>query len=138
LSNAEELAHGTNPLRADTDGDGLDDAHELNTSLTDPQRADSDGDGRPDGSELIAGTGPRDPLSRLAITSAAWVPGGFVLGWSAVAGKTYRVVRSPTPGFESYDVTAAGVPAVVPETTRTDTTIDPGNEPRMFYRVEVE
>ncbi|MCU0780802.1 MAG: hypothetical protein MUF04_06845 [Akkermansiaceae bacterium] len=135
---ADELAYGTDPRFADTDGDGLDDAYELNTTLTDPLRADTDGDGINDGAELIAGTDPEDALSRFAIRSVRWEAGGFRLAWSAVAGKSYRVVRSDTPGFGDSDVVASGIPAVVPETTRTDTTANPSVTPRMFYRVEVE
>lgn len=52
LTNDEETALGTNPLLADTDGDGLRDNHELRTSLTSPLLADTDSDGLSDGYEL--------------------------------------------------------------------------------------
>ncbi|MBN1944368.1 MAG: hypothetical protein JW797_01775 [Bradymonadales bacterium] len=51
----------------DSDGDGLSDSYETNTTYTDPHDADSDDDGLPDGTEvygtgLLAPYGPTDPL----------------------------------------------------------------------------
>ncbi|RVU83943.1 OmpA family protein [Leucothrix sargassi] len=57
LLSADELANGTNPLLADTDGDELDDALETNGGLgTDPTNPDSDGDGISDGLEVGSNT----------------------------------------------------------------------------------
>jgi len=42
----------TNPQRADTDGDGLNDSYEALTLLTDPTSFDTDGDGISDGVEI--------------------------------------------------------------------------------------
>jgi hypothetical protein len=62
LTNDEEAALGTDPENADTDGDGLRDAAEVD--YTDPLNADTDGDGFSDGDEdLIYGTDPNDPNS---------------------------------------------------------------------------
>lgn len=47
-----ELAEGTDPLAADTDGDGLTDGAELSEYDTDPSIADTDGDGLEDGPEV--------------------------------------------------------------------------------------
>lgn len=52
LSNFEEFEAHTNPLLADTDGDGLSDADEVNTYLTDPLNTDSDNDGIGDDDEV--------------------------------------------------------------------------------------
>ena len=57
LSNAEEQAKGTDPLKADTDGDGLTDGFEVNKSKTDPLKADSDNDGIVDSREDLDGDG---------------------------------------------------------------------------------
>ena len=56
ISNASELAAGTDPYDADTDGDGLTDDQEpaLGTNRLD---ADTDNDGLADGAELEAGAG---------------------------------------------------------------------------------
>ena len=42
----------TNPSKADTDGDGLNDGEEVNTYHTDPLKQDTDGDGLTDGDEV--------------------------------------------------------------------------------------
>lgn len=52
LTNAEEYSLGTDGADADTDGDGLNDGREVNTTSTDPFRADSDNDGLMDGAEV--------------------------------------------------------------------------------------
>jgi hypothetical protein len=52
LSSAQEAAHGTDPLKADTDGDGLTDSAEVNIYYTNPVQADTDGDGLTDGAEV--------------------------------------------------------------------------------------
>src|SRR5690606_2266131 len=52
LTNLEEYAAETHPNLADTDGDGLSDAAEINTHLTNPLIADTDGDGLGDGQEI--------------------------------------------------------------------------------------
>ena len=54
------LGHGTDPLRADTDGDGLDDGAEVALGTL-PTSVDSDGDGLDDDVEIGLGT---NPLSR--------------------------------------------------------------------------
>lgn len=48
-----ELAYGTSPTQADTDGDGLSDGEEVMTYGTSPTLADSDGDGLTDGEEAL-------------------------------------------------------------------------------------
>ena len=114
LTNAAEVALGTNPMKADTDGDGVRDADEVNIQLTDPLRGDTDGDGSPDGAELAAGTDPKSPASSLTITSGAFAPTGFTLQWPAQTSRKYRVLRSATPGFESYENIGLALPGVSP------------------------
>ncbi len=59
---AEVLTHKTDPLKADTDGDGLKDGEEVNTYTTDPLNPDTDGDGLSDGDELnTTQTDPKRP-----------------------------------------------------------------------------
>lgn len=61
LSDYEEVAkYKTNPKVADTDGDGLSDGQEVVTYKTDPLKADTDGDGLKDGEEVS--TYKTDPL----------------------------------------------------------------------------
>ncbi len=52
LTNGEELAAGTSPILADTDGDGLSDGDEILSHFTDPLNPDTDGDGLSDGDEI--------------------------------------------------------------------------------------
>jgi len=57
LLTIDEKSLSTDPLSADSDGDGLDDAIEVNGSLgTDPMNPDTDGDGISDGIEIGSNT----------------------------------------------------------------------------------
>jgi hypothetical protein len=53
LINSQELALGTDPFLADTDGDGLSDGDEVGIYRTDPLNPDTDGDGLSDGEEVL-------------------------------------------------------------------------------------
>ncbi len=72
VPNDREVSAGTDPARADTDGDGLTDAVELLTTMTDPRSTttyagtndkdvDTDRDGLGTAEELRRGTDPIDP-----------------------------------------------------------------------------
>lgn len=87
---------------------------------------------------MIAGTNPANPSSVLAITAMERNTAGHaVLRWSGVAGRTYRVLRSATPGFESSAALASGWPGFLPVTTFIDSTVGTA-APTGFYRVVVE
>ncbi|MGQ4892195.1 MAG: hypothetical protein ACP6IP_06865 [Candidatus Njordarchaeia archaeon] len=58
LTNLEEQAFGSNPMKNDTDDDGLTDWFEINVTHTDPAKRDTDGDGMPDGYEYDEGFNP--------------------------------------------------------------------------------
>lgn len=58
LTDEEEKRLGTNPQRADTDGDGLADGDEINIYHSDPLLYDTDGDGYNDGQEVAFGYSP--------------------------------------------------------------------------------
>ncbi len=58
LDDAAEAAIGTNPLVADSDGDGIVDGVEVHTFGTSPLLADTDGDGSNDGEEVTLGSDP--------------------------------------------------------------------------------
>ncbi len=61
LDNLGEMNAGTNPLLADTDGDGRSDGEEVHGEIvSDPTKPDTDGDGLNDGEELLAGTDPQN------------------------------------------------------------------------------
>lgn len=61
LTDREEAIYGTNPLRRDTDGDGLGDGTEVRKYRTNPLNPDSDSDGLSDGDEVQ--TYRTDPLN---------------------------------------------------------------------------
>ena len=64
LLDPDEISeHGTSPTNSDTDGDGLDDWHEINVSNTKPTEKDSDGDGLIDPAEIELSTNPNNPDS---------------------------------------------------------------------------
>ncbi len=58
LPDLDEYARGTDPKKADSDGDGIDDRREVRDLGTDPLKRDTDGDGTSDGDEIAAGTDP--------------------------------------------------------------------------------
>ena len=59
LTNDQELQQGTDPNKADTDGDGLTDGDEVRKYRTDPLNSDTDGDTYQYGAEVKAGYNPR-------------------------------------------------------------------------------
>jgi hypothetical protein len=63
--------------------------------------------------------------------------GSFVLSRPAVAGISYRVLRSTTPEFASFDVLAVGIEPAITPATYADATLPPGTS-TAFYRVQTE
>lgn len=61
LLDSEEAVLKTNPLKADSDDDGLTDYQEVKIYLTDPLKADTDGDTYLDGAEVKSGYNPNGP-----------------------------------------------------------------------------
>jgi hypothetical protein len=76
LSNAQELALGTDPRNPDTDGDGLTDGQEVALG-TDPLNSDTDGDGIPDkidSNPLVPASPPTiDPLAPIEVVESATI-----------------------------------------------------------------
>ncbi len=58
IEDTREETIGTDPLKSDTDGDGLSDGDEINIWKTNPLNPDTDGDGYTDGSEVANGYNP--------------------------------------------------------------------------------
>ena len=130
------LPGGSQQFNTDTDGDGLLDAWELTYfgNLNQTGSADSDGDGFDNAQEFAAGTDPTSAASALAIRLIAPRSSDFVVTFSSVAGKSYRVQRC--------DDLAAGIWNTVADVTATgDTTqaTDPGGTAQSwrFYRVRL-
>ena len=91
---ASEMLRLENVGPDDTDGDGLPDVEE-GTLGTDPAKADTDGDGQRDGFEVLhAGTDPRNGNSFFAITNVALAPNQVSLTWRSLPGKRYAIESS--------------------------------------------
>lgn len=70
LTDDEEAKLGTNPVLADTDGDGLSDYDEVKVYKTNPLKPDTDGDGSTDGVEVKKGYNPNGPGKLLDFEAA--------------------------------------------------------------------
>lgn len=103
LTTTQEQALGTDPLKADTDGDGLSDGDEVNTYLTNPLLADSDADGQSDSLEITAGTDPTNSVSTLKITGLSLGTNNIVdLQWSGATDRLYKVNCSTALPHDVY------------------------------------
>jgi hypothetical protein len=97
-------------------------------------KADDDGDGFTEEQEIAAGTDPRDPLSRLSVTTSGLSGSNFTVTWASVIGKTYHVDYSSnlstwtTISGSSRTATAESCSATFSGVTGT----------RLFFRVVVE
>jgi hypothetical protein len=100
--------------------------------------SDWDEDGSSDLSEYWAGTNPTNNVSFLGVVGNEVRTSGaaFIIRWSSVAGKTYRIERATNlmAGFNANVKT--GITATPTMNTETDTTA--GVEGPVFYRVRLE
>jgi hypothetical protein len=138
LTTDQESALGTDPLKSDTDGDGLTDGDEVNVYHTNPLMTDSDSDGALDGQEIAAGTLANDPDSSFKVVHVETAAGGqLILKWNGTAGRTYRINRRTDLKQLGYDTIATGLPGVDPYT---EYPIPPSDQtlPTSFYWVEME
>ncbi len=111
LTNLEEFQRGTDPQKADTDGDGLKDGDEVNVYHTNPLLYDTDGDGLGDGLEVQTGSDPLDPASfnlAAALQSIQAAPASFrIISNTALGGgsKQLRITGQLIDGH-TLDVTS--------------------------------
>ncbi|MBX3746548.1 MAG: lamin tail domain-containing protein [Verrucomicrobiae bacterium] len=98
----------TPPPAWDTDFDGMPDewelAHGLDPNNPADAHLDSDGDGLTNLEEYLAGTDPRDPGSTLRLTARQDTPDTLVLGFHAIAGRSYSILVRDHPGFGAWHV----------------------------------
>lgn len=69
LTNITEISLGTSLTNKDTDGDGLTDGEEVNNHKTNPLKADTDEDGVDDKKEIEIGTDPLNPNEMFSVTA---------------------------------------------------------------------
>ena len=122
---------------ADSDSDGMPDSWEAANgfAINDPTDAarDADGDGATNLYEFIAGTDPHAIASVLRATANATNPGGVVISFQAVAGKSYQIQRSDSLAAGSWQIvetipSSAGGSEIVTDTGSSGAR-------RRFYRV---
>ncbi len=107
LANGEESQWGTDPNRADTDGDGLVDGVEVNQYGSNPLQVDSDGDGMADGAEVNAGRNPtiaETPTPTVTLTPSPTVTRLPALTPTPTA--TPTLTPSPTPSLQAQQLQA--------------------------------
>jgi pSer/pThr/pTyr-binding forkhead associated (FHA) protein len=111
LTYGEEKALGTNPGKADTDGDNLSDYKEVKEYKTDPTDVDTDSDGMNDNNEIERGTNPnkRPRIMYDFVTKAnkaVWMSGvgdrlvlnTLVIPWTSVKAGS-QLTLSPDPNI---------------------------------------
>jgi hypothetical protein len=86
LSDTEEVSLGTDPMKTDTDQDGVDDLAEVTWTHTDPLLADTDGDGALDGFELEYDLDPLDAASH-----------PYTMGWPMALPEDKAAIVPPFP-----------------------------------------
>ena len=136
LLNADEQTAGSDPLEIDSDSDGLTDGEEVHDHATSPMKPDSDRDRQSDADELAAGTNPVDTMSRFTAAISPRTAGApAAVMWEGVAGRSYRVVRSPELGTFNLDFLQGGIAGIDGPMLFQD---ENPPEPRAFYWIEVE
>jgi len=97
LTNKEEYDIGTLIRQADTDGDQINDGEETKPGedgyVTNPLLADSDGDGLADQVEILTGSDPTDAASfnlAQALTSLEVSPVNFILSYNTVSSEASK------------------------------------------------
>jgi hypothetical protein len=120
---------------SDTDMDGLSDAIEIGTYGTDPTRADTDGDLMNDGDELAADVDPTDPDSLLAITALYVGVEGQDISWTGGSGAVL-VLEYKTNLFDLAEAWKPAVTAMPPLSTTEHRTVNVSNSP-AFFRIRV-
>ncbi|MEO7101043.1 MAG: autotransporter-associated beta strand repeat-containing protein, partial [Luteolibacter sp.] len=95
--------------------------------------ADPDGDGMTNAQEFAAGTDPTNAASVLKVTNLAVSGNDFIVSFSTVSGKTYRVERSDTLEAGSWTTVQGNIAG----TGGTVQVTDPGvaTQSKRFYRI---
>lgn len=127
----------TTEFVADSDDDGLLDAWELAYfgSLSASPGSDPDSDGLTNLQEQNAGTNPLDAASVLRIVRVEFTGSEVNLGFTSIAGKTYRVEAANALAPNAWTVVADNVPGIDDVLQISD--FDNGGSGQRFYRVRL-
>jgi len=123
-------------ISTDTDGDGMDDAWELQyfTDLSRNGSGDFDGDGATDLAEFLAGTLPNNAASVFKILPNPSVASGSVtVQWQAVTGRTYRLQFKNSLSQTNWQDVLGDVAAGGPVGSKVDATA--AGQKNRSYRV---
>jgi outer membrane protein OmpA-like peptidoglycan-associated protein len=99
------MKYKTDPLKADTDGDGLNDGDEVMKHHTDPLKADTDGGSVSDGKEVANGTNPLDPSDDVPKPTMATIEVGKAMVLKGIVFETAKATIDPSSEsalMESY------------------------------------
>ncbi len=98
MSMAFMVGYGSDPLVADTDGDGISDGVEVNTYGSDPRLTDTDADGLSDAQEATLGTSLSNPDSD---------GDGLLDGWEVA--NSFNPLSTPGSGESGVDTDGDGL-----------------------------
>jgi hypothetical protein len=123
---------------ADTDGDGIPDAWELQNfgNLTTANASsDADHDGATDLQEYLADTNPNDANDKLVITAESFGPGGTnaALTWKSTTTRLYYIQQNLNLNTSAWADNSLGL--ITPDGTNTTRAFGDTNAPSRFYRI---
>jgi len=134
LSKEREKELGTSSTSPDTDHDGLTDPDEIDTYGTDPLKADSDGDEIPDGLEVSAGGNPTEESIQPQLLEPVGDPAGAtrMLKIQTFPGLTYQIQQSTD--LEIWTNHGSAISG-----TGDSQNMDLGmvQDPNAFYRIQI-
>jgi hypothetical protein len=122
------------PAFTDSDGDGMDDAWEMQFfhTLARDGSGDFDGDGATDLAEFLAGTDPTDADSYLHMHLSVDRSGSALLTWPVVRQRTYRVEYKQDLGDSAWTDLAAPLTIIGDTAHAFDSSL---NSAQRFYRL---
>ena len=122
----------------DSVGDGVTDSWRQFFGIANDS-ADSDGDGMTNAQEYFAGTNPKDPTSRFAVSSVTAQAGGCLVSWQSQPGVVYRIQWKNNLTDASWQIITPDITGSGGVLNWNDNGTQTGGFPatRRFYRIVV-